>query len=399
MENTIVIKMIRTLLTLCIFLVLLSGSSFAMSISPPRIFLDSVLKGTSTEQAILLGGIEHGSKVTVTLDGRGSEWVSLPLGKEFPFPDETEISLPFVLDVPEQAPNGDYKVTAQIISAPEQDDAGTDDNTAAISSGLFAEISFSVTGDEVIDYRISQVTIPKFEEGASLTVVIGIDNDGNVIARPSRVDIEVRDRDGDTVFTGSETEIQGVSAFSVGESIVTFDSGLEPEVYFADVSIHTHEGIFESSDISFDVLFPGTLMSSAELTGLTVQDDIGRIAKVTGFLENTGDIGFHASLNGEVYRDGMLVGTFGTDELYSEKKAMIEFVHFYTVGGDGEYVIRAHAEFLSKRTNEREVSFRIGPESQADSSAYMMLAIPALAIIVLIAYIKRRRNVSRLAMK
>lgn len=373
---------LKTLSLFCIILILLSGTVAAISVSPPRIILDDVLKGSSVRQSVLLSGIEHGSTVTVTLQGDGAEWISIPLGTQFSFPESETITLPFVLTVPEQAPNGDYRVNAQIIASPEPTTG--EGNVAAVSTGILVEISFSVTGDEVRKYRVTHMSIPRFETGSPLTVVLTIDNDGNVIARPARVDVQVADKDRTTtLFSDSATPAKGVDAFSVGEISVSFDADLLPDLYFADITVHTDEGTLELTDIPFDVLEPGALDSSAELRELTVQENIDTIAKITGMVANTGDISFFARLEGEIYRDGSLVDTFETDESFVDEQSSADLPFFYTVDGDGTYTVKAHAEFLGKRTNEREISFSIdSPEQEiGDIEKYLFLT----AILVIIA--------------
>lgn len=373
-----------------LFFFLSSQLVVAIGVSPPRVVLESLHKGVTLEQSVVLSGINDGQDVTVTLQGDGSDWIELPMGEEFVFSGD-QLEYPFVFNIPTEAPNGDYVVTAQIIATNDEAEQGA--NTASLSAGVLVELIFSISGEEVIDYRITNVAIPDIEIGSSLLVILTVDNDGNVLAKPEKAELRVKDvTRSETLYTEEITDLSSVEPYGTGKSIAKFSIDLEEGQYFADIYVHTPLGIKETKDIPLNILPRGQLASSGDFIDFVVDGDVSTIAKLQATFENTGDIDLQTILKGEVYKDGALIDTFSTELTHVGLKEKKDILHYYTISEEGEYEVKAWIEFLGKKTETKELSFVTGGSSgsaattlSGDSNLTMVIGIVGAAIVLLLA--------------
>lgn len=357
----------------------------AIGVTPPRIVIDEILKDSSVEQTVRLVDIEEGTPVSVQLSGEGSEWVSVKNGREFIFSDDTD-EVTFLVDIPEKAPNGEYKVSAQILTSSKDVVQGS--NTASVVSGIMVEIKFGVSGDEHKDYSIRKIFIHSFEVGTPLTVTMDIKNNGNVLAKPDMVELDIKDKVSKQIILSEETKTSGsVEPFQAGESIATFNVDLEEDFYFGDVRVHTNNGIIEETDIPFDVLPEGSLASNGELTALSVQENVEDLAKITALFENTGEHGLNTIINLDIFVKGVLKDTIKTEPQYVRKDSQKEFVHLYEVKEKGEHTIKAYAEFNGKKSNEKEVTFEANPSGGLLSNHPIASTIIVIIILLILAYL------------
>lgn len=376
-----------------VLLALLIGNAAAISVSPPRVELENVPKEFAVEKKVILAGITPLSTVRVSKSGEGSEWISLPLGEEFTFPDTGEIAFPLTLNIPAKAPNGKYKTRIHIIAdAPKVSQKA---NSAAVSSGVFVDVSFTVSGEEVKQYSITHINIPEVEVGSPLPIILKIRNDGNVLAKPAKVDLTIKDKKKKSVlFSDSSSKISAVEPFSSGESVATFMVDFPAELYFADVNVHKDSGIMHEEDIPFEILEKGSMESSGELLFLTVQDNVTEIAKIEASFKNTGSIGFYAMLEGEVYRDGSLVDTFTSEQVFFDKGETNDFKFFYTISKEGHHTVKASAAFIGKKSNTKEVSFFVSPEENKalDTTGILIAVIAILAIYIVLSSLWKKKR-------
>lgn len=377
---------------LCIVLgVIVAGNAAAISVSPPRVQLQDIPKDFSVERSVQLAGIAPGSNVQTSKTGNGAEWVLLGFGESFTFPDATEVSFPFIITVPEKAPNGEYEARIHIVADAPQE--AKQPNSAAVSSGVFVDVLFTVSGNEVKQYSITRVHIPKIEAGSPLPIIISIQNHGNVLAKPVKVDLTIKDKKKEQVlFSESTSTLDPVEPFFTGESVATFNINLPAELYFADVHVHKDSAIIREENIPFEVLIPGSLASAGELVSLDVHGNVTKIAKIEAAFRNTGDVGFYATLEGELYREGSLVDTFTSDQVFFEEKTLNNFVFFYDVPQEGSYTVNAHAAFLNKKSNTRETTFQVGSQQKTLPDTTLILTAVIMVLVVYILFIRFRKK-------
>lgn len=373
-----------------LILVLLAGSVSAIGVSPPRIFLESIPKNYVLEKSVTLSGIEEGSTVTISFSGEGSDWIKSKLGNSFIKQDNQDLKLPFIISIPKEAPNGEYEVSAQVVASSKQKIAKP--NSAAVSSGILVNIKFTVSGKEIRKYKITNVMIPDTETGLPVAIVMKINNEGNVLIKPSEVEITIKDKEKKTITSSASKEITSVEPYTAGESIVTFNLGLDPGFYFADVNIHLDESTQKVENIPFEVFEKGAFKADGELTALVIDGDVDKIAKIVASFINNGEIDMYSILKAEIYKENTLVDVIESEQEYVRKGDTKKFTHYYNVPSSGEYKVKAHIEFLGKETNTKEVVFKTLKTGLKIGDYHVITAAIIVVLILLIAIRAKKKK-------
>ncbi len=361
--------------------IILAEAVAAVGVSPPRIVLEDVPKNYVLEKSVTLSGIEPETKVRVSFRGEGSEWVRSKLGNEF-VAEKESLEFPLIISVPQKAPNGEYDVSAQIVFS--SNEKGTGPNSAVVSSGVVVNIKFTVSGKEVINYRISSVQIPSAEEGSPVFVVMRINNKGNVLAKPEKVELIVKDRTKEIITSSSTQDITSVEPYTAAESVAVFTIGLKPGFYFGDVKIHRKGAIQSIDDIPFDIVQRGAFKADGELISLEVQDNVEKIAKIDALFANRGEVGLYSTVISEIYKEGSLIDTVESNPEYVLQGQTKTFTHYYSVPASGRYTVKSHAEFLGKKSNQKEVSFIVHQNVFERENSLLLGAIIGGMLVIII---------------
>ena len=362
----------------------------SIGVTPPRIITDNVLKGTSIEQSVTLVDVQEGDKLSITLSGEGSEWISVSSENNFIVEHPKSEELVFTLNIPQKAPNGEYNVMAQVIATPDEKQEGQG-NTASVISGIMVDIQFTITGEQVKQYIVRHITVPDIEVGMPITVVATIKNEGNIIVKPTKVEIDVKDKETrDIIFSDEAAFITTIDPFLVGESIAILkNTNLAEDLYFIDVRIYDEDKeIRKEENIPFDVFARGTLRTSGRLTKLFTQEEVKNLAKITGVLENTGDIPLHATFHAEIYTEGILIDILETEEQYIGEGQAQEFMLQYEPAKKGVHNVIGYATFSGKKTNQIEITFMAHPAknffSNLSGTTIALYAVIAFLIIYIL---------------
>jgi len=204
-------------------------SSFG--ISPPYISNHHLAPGSYFEETIYLvrGNPDIEDVVEVSVNtSEIKDWiivsneVVLPKGSQ-------QTPLKVGIDIPQDVESGSYQGSIKIKSKSSQGNF----------EGARINIDLIVTGEDYSDFRVRGVNISDFEEEDSLTVLITIENIGNVKIRPSRVHLDIYDISHKNLLIsrdlGNTEWVEAFKTAQVGESIPV---NLGPGEYWADVSIY-----------------------------------------------------------------------------------------------------------------------------------------------------------------
>ena len=339
-----------------VYILLLTTLVSSIGVTPPRIIVDNMLKENLIEKSIKVIDIKENSKLSIQITGEGKDWIKIKEGNNV-FVEDTEKEITFQIKIPKEIPNGNYKSKVQITNIPETEESKIG-NTASVISGIMVKITLEVSDEEIIKYNIRRVEIPDIEVGMPLTVVMDIDNQGNVLAKPKKIELSIiNEKTKEEIKKFTSKEFTSVEPFKIDQSITHFDIGLPEGLYFANVEIQTEEEIVEENELPFNIFPKGTLNSSAELIELKTQDNIENIAKITAIIKNTGKIEVSPEVVFEIYKDESLKEIIKTDSKYIQKNEEKEFESIYNIKEKGKYTIRAYAEFSNKKSNILETTF------------------------------------------
>jgi len=246
-------KIIFYLLLLIILGKATSADSISVGISPPRIYESSLLQGSHFEKLIFLSKsiTNEDLDVVIETEGEVGRWISVDKGKNFIFPKEDQsIPLIFSIDVPLDAELGSYENKININIKPRSNDIGI--STQVV---LPIDVKIGVTDREVIDYSINQIKIPNVEDGSPIKILLTIDNKGNTEAKPSRIDVILMDKFKEKRLQITNHAFNGyIPPFTKQEIVMEVPHSLDPEQYWAYISIYDEDVIVKEDNVIFDIL-------------------------------------------------------------------------------------------------------------------------------------------------
>lgn len=252
-----------------VFLVWVGSAQAGFGIQPPYVKPEKpIFAGTSYEQKITLLRSAADADMEATVKVIAPEidgWISIDKGYTFDLPrDQLKVPMVVRVDVPSNAPIGNYKGSLNVRIAPKQDEKSPG---VAIALGARVEVDITVTDESFIDFVIRKVDIPAIEQLKSpwdlkifswflyrLEVVMKIENTGNTKVAPSKVQIEIYDNAKDKLIeTHVDKNIDNIEPFKTQEVNASFPVNLEPGEYWGKISIYQEKEILQKNEIIFTV--------------------------------------------------------------------------------------------------------------------------------------------------
>lgn len=242
-------------------------------ISPPYVKNQQLVPGSKYEQQIVLlrSSAEDDLKATIKVNAPDiASWIVLNQGEEFILPKgQVQVPMTVTVTVPQNAPLGNYKGSLNIrISSLKENSGGV-----AIALGARADIDLTVTNVDFADFMVRKVDIPDFEILKwpwnlpifshflhRITVVMNVENLGNVKIAPSKATLEVYDISKTRLLeSGTDDSIGKIAPFSVGETRAYFPTKLGPGEYWGKLNVYKDNTITNTYDIAFVIAKPGEL--------------------------------------------------------------------------------------------------------------------------------------------
>lgn len=393
MKKTIVI----TMLTLFLFSTSVLADSFGAS--PSRIEIENALRGSIIEKSITFSSstLKDPVNYVIGYEGMVGQWASSKYGETFvldPKLKRTEVT--FVFQVPRDIPNGKY--TGKIIATPVADGIShSGRNSAAVSAGVVLLLEFDVSGEQIQDFEVIQTSIPHTEEEMKAYLVIDIKNNGNVVAKPSYVELDIIEKYEKTVLkTIKFTEFEeGIQPFSRGDIYLPFEHGLPTDLYWAAVRVY-REGVLVHEDLfTFRILEVGKSNIKTRLLKLTATENpvVDKPVKLTGVVKNSGNIISQCNLKAEVKLKKQLLDVLESDKLLIEPKEEKNISIYYTPDFQGKYSAKAFARCSGVDSNSRTVRFEVtNPYAQLGIPMILVVIITLVVVLIGVAKNKKKRE-------
>ena len=383
-------KILLILLVLCATV----QAVFGIGISPPRIIAENMDRGGHIERTLHLSGLSVGEEVTITLEGEVSDWISIDKGKTFTFQGAESLPLVFSIDVPADAANGMYSGTGTIQAAPPvKEDTGQ--LGVSVLAGVRISFAVEVTGEQVEAYSISAVAIPPGEVDSPLQVVLTVQNDGNVMARPSKLHIDVMDVSKEVMLAEDAAELSSVAPHTTGKSAAYVPHSLPAGQYWADVQVYNGDVvIYTDENIAIDILDAGSLKTSGILRGIEVPGKVkeGTMTKIEAVFGNDGQKPVTARFIGEIYRDGSMIEVVESDSSYVDTTTSENLIVYYKPVEAGKYTIKGYVNYADKKTDAKEATWTVMGEDIVNTTNVMknvaIISVLSLIVITSLAILK-----------
>lgn len=256
-------------------------------------------------------------EVSATPEGASAPWIRLVPATSFVVPSGESRDVRVVIDVPADAPNGDYTAYLRIRGAPTGNLQGSGSSLAV---ELVPAVRLRVGGEQTVSFAMDRLEVQGAEAGAPLVMAATLVNQGNVKASPALA-VQVADADGNPVLT--ETLAGDALEPRAGGPMTFATQGLLPTAgaYTVTAVLQSGERAFGEKQLSFEASprgATGDAMPRGKYTalGLDAAAEKGSPAKVTAGFKNLGTGGItSAKLVAEVYLGEKRVAVLQSDPL------------------------------------------------------------------------------------
>jgi hypothetical protein len=341
------------------------ASAISIGAGPSTIDFNKVLRGGYAEEQITVS--TSGSEdLTCTVDYTGDmkEWFAVEGGNSFILPANSRVDLKVSMKVPTDAALGRHEGAIYIKSAPTasvMSGAGL-----IVGAGIKIKVSSDVSEVETVSYRLEGVSVANTETGYPLKFTTTLKNTGNVAIKPE-VKIDVYDDlsrtlKKSTTYTAPKDLLPTQSMPLVVE---VPSNGLEVGAYTATVNVGDEE-----QSLTFNLLEKGTLALTGVMKNLALNKiwiETGETAKITGQIENTGQIMIQdAKLTVEVYlideeyKTQKLVKVFQGDETLNVPVGeTIDLSAYFIPSTPGRYLIEGVVIYGGKKTQPKSTILNV----------------------------------------
>ena len=371
----------------------LNAGATGIAVSPARIEMDSVLKGTECDRVLTVfntDAYEDTFSLMVTGDMEG--WISLyhtedpatPIDRiTIPAKDKGLVLIRFA--IPDDTASGEYTSKIYVQSIPPEAGGGQ----AAVMIRMPVDIRINVTGSQILTGVVKSITTTDTEVNLPLKIRVEFQNTGNVVAKPE-IAVNIT-RDGTVIdsFISSETGVSPNRKEIIPAQWNTTD--MKSGDYVANVSVLLNGTALAVKDLPFKILPMGTLTRQGSLTQIVSEGDpsVGGMTKILATFVNTGLIDTKAKFIGEVYRNGNLVDTIESNELLVPIRESGTLTSYLKIESPGSYTIKGHAEYGGRVTETKELSFDVAggrtvSKPKAEWNAVGLGAIGVATVLVIL---------------
>lgn len=257
-------------------------------ITPPYVKNTSLIRNSTYEQQILLvrGEPDADQVAEIIIDAPEiASWIEIVEGTSIPMPKgEQKVSMTVRVKVPKDAEFKDYEGSIRIRTLPK--DGQVSDGAVSISLGALVDIQLSVIDKEIKDFRVRKVSVPDLNEGHKLAWLffpgkarfeMSIENTGNVDVAPSKIDLRIFERTGNTLVEETKNigHVKKIKPYATETVTAEIPTRLPAGSYIARYRVYNGDEIKQEGDLSLSIQPAGTLqVASFGFMGLSLAHKI-----------------------------------------------------------------------------------------------------------------------------
>jgi uncharacterized membrane protein len=383
-----------------------------LGVSPPSLVISETLRGNEYSRTVtIFSSADEPVNVALTTEGTIAGWATFYDTSEENKPI-TELSIPaegnakaiVKIRIPDDAVNGEYESSLNVDTAPP---ANAPDSGMSVKLHSEILLSVSVTGNQRLAGKVTQMNANNTEVGLPVTLEIDFTNTGNVVARPEiKVKISQEGKD-ISEFSYTDTEVKVDSSEKI--EVLWDASGAKSGEYLASVTVMLGETSLAQRDMVFRILPRGGLSSEGKLTGITSEGKAapGAVSKILTSFSNTGAVETLVNGYAEIYLDGTLIKVLDSEQIVVNGGEEGTLTFYFTPEKEGTYEIKVHATMAGRQTNTVELTLNVGanagsnekPSNEEGSTGkpfnmlYPVIGGTGLVILIIVViWAKRRAN-------
>ena len=357
---------------------------------PSAIELENALRGQEYQTRTTLVNQDDEARIfTMLASGDTAAWTRFtlleepgePVGQVL-VPPESEAVVLVTVAVPDTAPNG-------AVVGKNAYDGYTEkafESREGLVSGFEQPVRINVTGDQVIDLRVGDVSARNVEVGQPLRVTAALANQGNVDVKPD-LTFDIYKLPGDAAADPLDTVSAELVMVPPGQSrtpSATWDTaGRAPGHYRADYVLSLDGERLALGSFEFALAPAGSVTPSGSIIAVDLVRPLipGAVNRADVTFENTGGVPVRAHFTGHIYAGATALSEAATpDSLTVDPGEKVTLSAYFDLPeAEDQYELRGRAYFEGEQTDEVAVGFALGTDGE--TSVTKWLALGGLAVV------------------
>lgn len=237
----------------------------AIGVSPAEIAEDYVMPGNTIRKTFTITNASESKAIDVKVEpdlGEMSTWVSFEPGNTFTIPANTnKFSFSVILNVPQTAELKNFQGFIRLQFA--EVDPEAQQSSVSLVQGIRLDVNLTTTMESYTELIVRKISIEEVKEGGSAQLSMVVENKGNTIAKPSKVEVDITDLNKNVLKTlvFDSVQLNGIEPGTEGTIKVALDTAsLLKGEYFANIRIYVQDSILREETVVFEVksvLIPG----------------------------------------------------------------------------------------------------------------------------------------------
>jgi len=248
------------LITLFVIIFLVSASlpsqaaDNSFGVSPATISNAHLLPGSHYEEEMIFSRADPAKNATalIIMDNfSGKDWIKFEPGLEVSLPKgEQRVPVKIIIDVPAKAAYGEYQGSIMV----KLQNEGLS-GQVVLAPAVSLTVSLTVSKEKNASLKVLQVQIPDFNSGKDGNLVLRASNQGNVAKAFSKITLDIKDLQNNSVKQTEITTIKAIEPFKEAEQQLKFaGKDLVAGEYHALVEIFDDNVSSYNDTIVFSVL-------------------------------------------------------------------------------------------------------------------------------------------------
>jgi hypothetical protein len=384
------------LLVPAFFLFAQSGGAQTQSLGffPSTIELENGLRGQRYESKTTLVNQTGEPRIfALAAGGDTAPWTTMTSANDpdaspidqITVPAESEVEVIVTIAIPETAPNGEVR-GVNTYDGYTQEAFRTREG---LVTGFQQPVRIVVTGDQVLDLRVGDVSARTVEVGQPLRVRTQLTNQGNV---DTVADLALEffalppDASAQHHIDSFASRLDSIAPGQSGTVETAWDTAERaPGRYRADYAVSLEGERLALGSFEFELVPAGSLTRTGVIVDVTVVDPVapGAINRADVQFENTGQVDSLAHFAGHVYMDGVAIAEAESpDALTVRPGEQVTLSAFFRLPqGEGDYELRGRVFFEGSQTDEAAAAFQVAGAGN-DTIITAMAVGGALAVAV-----------------
>jgi len=377
---------------LLIFFILSIKSVYSVSVgvSPGVINFDNMLKGGYAEKTLTVT-IATTENILVNASTRGevSEWINLS-AYNFTVSINNPYELTVVVQPPLDIPNGDYSGYLRIITEG-LGNINTGEMGNIVKAAIDVIINVRIVDAEIIECRAFQFSVDSVEQNEPINFRVKIANDGNTRLYPN-INIDIWDQEQQNIVKFIDFNNQMVLPTTTKELVYKVPSeDLDIDQYWAEIEAVE---CYSKDLLTFDILEPGSLISSGILTEISNQRSayVNDKVLIMAVFKNTGQKTVLARFKGNIQYKNNVIEILESDEFEVKSNEVTNFTVYFTPKKAGRYIITGRVFYDKKRTYELSSHIDV---MAVKKNYTTLIYIAIIVVIALLIYLIRKERKKR----